>query len=224
MIGYSHHALSRIVERAGAVRRGVPFRLAFGAGFGQGTPHPDSIQIRAIDRRGRLLPPGVVQAARIDAVEADLVDQADKLGFGAGVITGDRQSDPAGCTRRLALFEKIGPGILLVHSQAGAMGWPVADKRPDLIKAVLAIEPNGPPVRTVEFIGEPNWFKEGPIELEQGTALAGDATALGALGHTTAVRVMNSGLHAIAIEYGDEDKKVLSGAVDPRREGVALGD
>jgi gamma-glutamyltranspeptidase len=33
---------------------------------------------------------------------------------------------------------------------------------------------------------------------------------------------MNSGLHAIAIDYGD--KKVLSGAVDPRREGVALGD
>ena len=64
--------------------------------------------------------------------------------------------------------------------------------------------------------------QEGPIELEQGTALAGDAAALGALGHTTAVRVMNSGLHAIAIDYGD--KKVLSGAVDPRREGVALGD
>jgi gamma-glutamyltranspeptidase/glutathione hydrolase len=64
--------------------------------------------------------------------------------------------------------------------------------------------------------------QEGPIELEQGTALAGDAAALAALGHTTAVRVMNSGLHAIAIDYGD--KKVLSGAVDPRREGVALGD
>ena len=64
--------------------------------------------------------------------------------------------------------------------------------------------------------------QEGPIELEQGTALAGDAGALAALGHTTAVRVMNSGLHAIAIDYGD--KKVLSGAVDPRREGVALGD
>src|SRR4249920_240165 len=42
----------------------------------------------------------------------------------------------------IALFEKIGPGILLVHSQAGAFGWPVADTRPDLIKAILAIEPN----------------------------------------------------------------------------------
>jgi gamma-glutamyltranspeptidase/glutathione hydrolase len=64
--------------------------------------------------------------------------------------------------------------------------------------------------------------QEGPIELEQGTALVSDAAALSALGHTTTVRVMNSGLHAIAIDYGD--KTVLTGAVDPRREGVALGD
>ena len=68
----------------------------------------------------------------------------------------------------IALFEKIGPGVLLVHSQAGAMGWPVADKRPDLVKAILAIEPNGPPVHTVEFTGAPNWFKEGGIELDYG--------------------------------------------------------
>jgi gamma-glutamyltranspeptidase/glutathione hydrolase len=74
-----------------------------------------------------------------------------------------------------------------------------------------------------QAVAAPHFLAElGPIELEQGTALAGDADALGALGHTTVVRVMNSGLHAIAIEYGD--KKVLSGAVDPRREGVALGD
>ena len=63
----------------------------------------------------------------------------------------------------IALFEKIGPGILLVHSQAGAFAWPVADARPDLVRAILAIEPNGPPVHGVEFIGAPDWFKEGPV-------------------------------------------------------------
>jgi pimeloyl-ACP methyl ester carboxylesterase len=68
----------------------------------------------------------------------------------------------------IALFEKIGPGILLTHSQAGAFGWPVADARPDLIKAILAIEPNGPPVRGVEFVGAPEWFKEGPPSLAYG--------------------------------------------------------
>src|ERR1700691_3287101 len=33
----------------------------------------------------------------------------------------------------IALVDKIGPAILLTHSQAGAFGWPVADARPDLV-------------------------------------------------------------------------------------------
>ena len=45
--------------------------------------------------------------------------------------------------------------------QAGAFGWPVADARPDLVKAILAIEPNGPPFHSVDFAGAPDWFKEG---------------------------------------------------------------
>jgi pimeloyl-ACP methyl ester carboxylesterase len=66
------------------------------------------------------------------------------------------------------LLEKIGPSILLVHSQAGAFGWPVADARPDLVKALLAIEPNGPPGRNLDFIGAPDWFKEGALALTFG--------------------------------------------------------
>jgi pimeloyl-ACP methyl ester carboxylesterase len=68
----------------------------------------------------------------------------------------------------VALLDKIGPSILLVHSQAGAIGWPVADARPNLVKAVVGVEPNGPPVHTVEFTGAPNWFKEGGIGLRYG--------------------------------------------------------
>ena len=43
------------------------------------------------------------------------------------------------------------------------------------------------------------------------------------LGHAVTVHDMNSGLHAIAIDY-TPDGRVLTGGVDPRREGVALGD
>jgi pimeloyl-ACP methyl ester carboxylesterase len=59
----------------------------------------------------------------------------------------------------LALLEKIGPAILVTHSQAGAFGWPVADARPDLVKAVIAVEPSGPPFYNVETIGAPEWFR-----------------------------------------------------------------
>lgn len=44
-----------------------------------------------------------------------------------------------------ALLDSIGPAILLTHSQAGPLGWVIADARPGLIKGIIAIEPSGPP-------------------------------------------------------------------------------
>jgi len=58
----------------------------------------------------------------------------------------------------IALLEQIGPAVLLVHSQSGAFAWPVADARPKLVKAIVAIEPNGPPVYETDFKGAPDWF------------------------------------------------------------------
>ncbi len=65
--------------------------------------------------------------------------------------------------------------------------------------------------------------EEGPIELEEETALAAHEPALEALGHRVVSNGMNSGLHAIAIEYTRRGR-ALFGGVDPRREGAALGD
>ncbi len=62
-----------------------------------------------------------------------------------------------------ALLDKIGPAILLTHSQSGAMGWPIADSRPNLVKAIVAVEPSGPPVRDIVFKGAPVWFEDGPL-------------------------------------------------------------
>jgi pimeloyl-ACP methyl ester carboxylesterase len=60
----------------------------------------------------------------------------------------------------LALLEKTGPAILLTHSQSGTFGWPVADARPDRVKALLSIEPSGPPFFDIETIGAPEWFRD----------------------------------------------------------------
>jgi len=50
----------------------------------------------------------------------------------------------------IALLDMIGsPVILLTHSQGGAFGWPVAQARPDLVKAVVTSEPAAPPIRGV---------------------------------------------------------------------------
>jgi pimeloyl-ACP methyl ester carboxylesterase len=62
-----------------------------------------------------------------------------------------------------ALLDRIGPAILLTHSQSGAFGWPIADARPNLVKAIAAVEPSGPPVHDAVFKGAPDWFADGPL-------------------------------------------------------------
>jgi alpha-beta hydrolase superfamily lysophospholipase len=43
------------------------------------------------------------------------------------------------------LVDRIGPCILLDHAFGGFFGWGVADRRPNLVKAVVAVEINGNP-------------------------------------------------------------------------------
>ena len=40
--------------------------------------------------------------------------------------------------------------ILLTHSQGGGIGFNVADERPNLIAGMVAIEPGGPQIGTVD--------------------------------------------------------------------------
>lgn len=60
-----------------------------------------------------------------------------------------------------ALLDRIGPAVLLVHSQSGPFGWLLADARPQLVKGIVSVEPSGPPFRDVEFKGAPEWFGYG---------------------------------------------------------------
>jgi pimeloyl-ACP methyl ester carboxylesterase len=48
-----------------------------------------------------------------------------------------------------ALLDRIGPAVIVTHSQAGLLGWVIADARPALVKAIMAIEPSGPPFHNV---------------------------------------------------------------------------
>jgi pimeloyl-ACP methyl ester carboxylesterase len=51
----------------------------------------------------------------------------------------------------VALLDAIGsPVILLTHSQGGAFGWLIADARPNLVKAIVTVEPAAPPIKGVD--------------------------------------------------------------------------
>ncbi len=51
----------------------------------------------------------------------------------------------------MELLDTIGePVILLTHSQGGGVGWGVADGRPDLVRAIVTVEPGGPQISPVD--------------------------------------------------------------------------
>jgi pimeloyl-ACP methyl ester carboxylesterase len=59
--------------------------------------------------------------------------------------------------RIATLLDRVGPAILLTHSASGPVGWLVADRRPGLVKAIVAIEPMGPPFADIPNIGSLTW-------------------------------------------------------------------
>ena len=65
---------------------------------------------------------------------------------------------------RLAkLLDRIGPAVLLTHSASGPVGWLVADRRPGLVAAIVAVEPMGPPFADIPNIGALAWGLTAPM-------------------------------------------------------------
>ncbi|MET4247245.1 alpha/beta hydrolase [Bradyrhizobium sp. LA6.7] len=94
---------------------------------------------------------------------------------------GAKLVQPAGA----ALLDRIGPAILLTHSQAGPYGWLIADSRPALVKGIVAMEPVGPPYKdavyqtgsdrawgltTTPLTYDPSVTDASPLQFEQQTA------------------------------------------------------
>ena len=62
-----------------------------------------------------------------------------------------------------ALLDRIGPAVVITHSQSGAFGWAIGEARPDLVKAIVAVEPSGPPF----FGAPPPWGDSDPDKLSR---------------------------------------------------------
>src|SRR5215467_15732234 len=63
----------------------------------------------------------------------------------------------------IALIDRIGPAILMPHSQSAAPAWLVADARPQLVKALLMVEAGTSSFYEVKLVGAPDWFEDGPL-------------------------------------------------------------
>jgi pimeloyl-ACP methyl ester carboxylesterase len=63
----------------------------------------------------------------------------------------------------VALIDKLGPVVLMTHSQAGSYGLLAADQRPGSVKALLHVEGSAPPVHDIQLLGAPDWFRDGVV-------------------------------------------------------------
>jgi pimeloyl-ACP methyl ester carboxylesterase len=48
------------------------------------------------------------------------------------------------------LIDRVGPSVLFTHSAGGPAGWLIAAARPETVRAIVALEPFGPPFRPAE--------------------------------------------------------------------------
>jgi pimeloyl-ACP methyl ester carboxylesterase len=62
-------------------------------------------------------------------------------------LTDQLKTDEINQAAVAALLDRIGPAVLLTHSRSGPFGWLAADIRPKLVKAIVAVEPHGPPFK-----------------------------------------------------------------------------
>jgi len=77
---------------------------------------------------------------------------------GYGPMPADLAASQSMDAERLAqLLDRVGKAIVVTHSASGPDGWLLADRRPDHIAAIVAVEPMGPVFGDTPGIGSLDW-------------------------------------------------------------------
>lgn len=70
-------------------------------------------------------------------------DAASYMNFMRQVVARYLETDEDVIAAYIALLERTGPSVVIAHSQGGAFAWQVAQRRPDLFRALVLVEPAG---------------------------------------------------------------------------------
>lgn len=82
----------------------------------------------------------------------------DQLVAGFGPLPEDLgYSQQLDADRLARLLDRIGPAVLVTHSAGGPVGWVTADRRPELVTAIVALEPLGPEFVDFPGMGTLHW-------------------------------------------------------------------
>lgn len=131
-------------------------------------------------------------------------DRASYLQFTKQNVPRWTTTDDAITAAYVALLEKVGPSVIMVHSQAGLFGWRVAQMRPDLVRALVLLEPAavGDPEKVKALKDVPQLVVYGdniaadarwPTIRAHGVEFAGQVRAAG--GHVDVVDLPEHGIH-----------------------------
>ncbi|WP_127131208.1 alpha/beta fold hydrolase [Georgenia sp. SYP-B2076] len=77
----------------------------------------------------------------------------------AGMLLDTALGQELDARRLVDLLERTGPAVVVTHSAGAPAGWLAADRRPELVLAVVAVEPIGPPYKD---LGPRGSLSEGP--------------------------------------------------------------
>jgi pimeloyl-ACP methyl ester carboxylesterase len=90
-------------------------------------------------------------------------DEASYLNFMRSTVARFLGTDDDAIASYIALLERVGPSVVIAHSQGGAYAWQVAQRRPDLFRALVLVEPagTGDPARAAVLKDIPQVFLYG---------------------------------------------------------------
>jgi pimeloyl-ACP methyl ester carboxylesterase len=115
----------------------------------------------------------------------------------------------------VGLLERIGPSVLLTHSLGGGFGWLALSECPSLVKAVVAVEPAGPPFGPLPGLGSfahgltplPLVFGPGPGDGKIGrvpiAVVTAESSGHRAADHATAEYLRSCGAEVDELRLGD---------------------
>lgn len=131
-------------------------------------------------------------------------DRASYLQFTKQNVPRWTTTDDAITAAYVALLDKVGPSVVMIHSQAGLFGWRAAQARPDLVRALVLLEPAGigDPAQVAALKGIPQLVVYGdniaadarwPAIRARGVAFADQVRGAG--GHVDVVDLPEHGIH-----------------------------
>jgi len=68
-------------------------------------------------------------------------DRASYMNFMRQIVPRYTTTDALTLDAYLALLDRVGPSVVVAHSQAGLFGWRAAQERPDKVRALVLVEP-----------------------------------------------------------------------------------